>query len=173
MRELIAAADLLPQDVNAQLKTGELLLLARQFEDAKARAFKAMAVDPDNVAAQILRGNAAAGLIDSTGALEDVNEAIQIDPANAHSYASLGTIELEKGRDTEARAAFTRAVDMAPRSVQSHLALANYYLATGRTPAVEVPLLRAIEADVATSSRIARWHRCTSPPVGRRKPRRR
>ncbi len=46
IRETVAAADLLPDDVDAQLKAGQFLLLAGRYEDAKARAERALARDP-------------------------------------------------------------------------------------------------------------------------------
>src|SRR5215471_3659453 len=51
LREYVRAADVLPNSVEAQIKAGELLLAARQFEDAKTRAEKAIALDPKNVEA--------------------------------------------------------------------------------------------------------------------------
>src|SRR6186713_2672747 len=51
-REYIRAADLLPNNVDAQVKAAGMLLVARQFEDAKARAQKALAKDPKNVPAK-------------------------------------------------------------------------------------------------------------------------
>ena len=57
-REYVRAADLLPDNVDAQVKAAAMLLMARQFEDAKARAQKALAKDPKNVQAQIMLGNA-------------------------------------------------------------------------------------------------------------------
>src|SRR5215831_8548294 len=45
-REYIRAADLMPENVDAQVRAGNALLTARQFEDAKARAQKALARDP-------------------------------------------------------------------------------------------------------------------------------
>ena len=60
-REFIRAADLLPNDPQAQLRAGELLLAAQQFDDARTRAEKALAIDGSLIEAQILRANALAG----------------------------------------------------------------------------------------------------------------
>src|SRR6185436_3114437 len=57
-REYIYAADLLPDNTEAQLKAADFLLSAGQFEDAKARAASVLARDPNNVHAQIIKGNA-------------------------------------------------------------------------------------------------------------------
>src|SRR5262249_37315676 len=68
IREYVRTADLLPDDTSAQLKAGNALLIARRFDEAKARAEKVLELDAQNVPAQILRGNALAGLKDFDGA---------------------------------------------------------------------------------------------------------
>ena len=150
IRELVVAADLMPGDAAAQLKAGQLLLLAGKFEDAKTRAETVLVLDSKNVEAQILKGNAAAGLKDLNGALDDINEAIKLDPRNARAYANLGAIEMQKGRGAEAEAAFKRAVEVDSTSVVAQLALANFYWSTGRLPEAEAPLKRAVELDPTT-----------------------
>ena len=67
--EYVRAANLLPKNNDAQLKAGTLLLLAQRFNDAKARAEQALANDPKDINAQILKANALAGLKDLDGAL--------------------------------------------------------------------------------------------------------
>ena len=151
IREFVVTADLMPGDAAAQLKAGQLLLLAAKFEDAKTRAEKVLALDSRNVEAQILKGNAAAGLKDLNGALDDINEAIKIEPKNARAYANLGAIEMQKGRAAEAEAAFKRAVEVDSTSVIAQLALANFYWSVGRLPEAETPLKRAVELDPTSS----------------------
>ncbi len=58
----IRAADLMPTDIAAQIRAANYLMAARQFEDARTTALKAVALDPKNVEALILVGNASAGL---------------------------------------------------------------------------------------------------------------
>ncbi len=62
MREYVRAADLLPDDVDVQLQAGAYLLAANRAEDAKARADSVLSRQPNNVQAQVLLGNALAGL---------------------------------------------------------------------------------------------------------------
>src|SRR5437763_15757437 len=45
-REFVRAADLLPDDVSAQLKAGNILLLGDAFDDAQARANKVLTLNP-------------------------------------------------------------------------------------------------------------------------------
>src|SRR5438477_12701807 len=62
IKEYIRAADLLPGNVDAQLRAGSALIVSGRFDEAKARAEKILETDPQSVPAQILRGNALAEL---------------------------------------------------------------------------------------------------------------
>src|SRR6266700_236354 len=60
LREYVRAADLLPKDVEAQLRAGNGLLLAGQYPEAKERAVAALSLEPKNVRGLVLLGNAMA-----------------------------------------------------------------------------------------------------------------
>jgi tetratricopeptide (TPR) repeat protein len=144
VREYVRAADLLPDDVDAQLKAGEFLLLAHEYEDAGARADRVIARDPKNAKAHILKGNALAGLKNIDRALEEIDVAIKVDPEEIQAYDALGSLQLNRGRLSEAEAAFRRAIEVQPSSEVAQLALANFYWAAGRLADAEAPLKRAV-----------------------------
>ena len=73
--EYVRAADLLPKDAKLQVKAGTLLLMAGRDEDAKVRAQRALDLEPKNVDAQLLLGNASVGLKDLDGAAQRVERA--------------------------------------------------------------------------------------------------
>ncbi len=146
-REYIRAADLLPNDNEAQLKAATFLLIAGQSEDAKSRADKVLARDPKNVQAQVVRANALAGLKDLDGAISEINEAIQLDPKQASTYANLGALQLARGRQDEAEASFKKAVDTDPKNVNAQLALGNFYWSAGRPADAEASFKHASELE--------------------------
>src|SRR5687768_14327741 len=74
LAQAVRAADLMPDDVEAQIRAARLLVIARQFEDARTRAMAALAKDAKNVDALIVLGNALAGLKDLDGAIEQVEQ---------------------------------------------------------------------------------------------------
>src|SRR5947207_4012152 len=78
--EYVRAADLRPDDQRLQLQTGNFLLLAGRFEDAKSRAEKLLSVDDHNVDAQILAANALAALKNVDGAVAQIEDALRVDP---------------------------------------------------------------------------------------------
>jgi tetratricopeptide (TPR) repeat protein len=147
MREYVRATDLLPDSVEAHVKAGRFLLLARQFEDAKTHADRVIALDAKNVDAQILRGNALAGLKDFDAAMTEFQDAIALDPSQTVAYNNLGMLQLAKGNKDEAETTFKTAVTAAPSSFAARLALANFYASSGNVPEAETTLKAALQLD--------------------------
>lgn len=150
-KELMIAADLLPNDLAAQLRAGRALLVVGQFEDARGRADKVLAVEPRNADAHILRGNALAGLQDLKGALDEVQTAVEADPNKTLGYSELGVFHFAKGDRPAAEAAFKRAVAADPKSVQAKLSLGNFYWSTGRLEEAEAVIKDAVTLDPANT----------------------
>ena len=139
----------LPNDVDVQLKAGNLLLAARKPEDAVARADAALKVQPGNIDALVLRGNALAGLRSFDDALESIEQAIKLDPDRGATYTNLGLLELAKGRRQQAEAALVRAVSLSPKDPRPRLALGNFYWATDRTRDAEQQFDAALQLEPA------------------------
>jgi putative PEP-CTERM system TPR-repeat lipoprotein len=146
LAELVRAADLLPNDAEAQVKAGSLLLIAGRAEDARARADKALSVDPSKVTALVLRANALAGLTDLDGALDQIQQAIALD-SRASLQTNLGAIQAARDNQPEAEAAFRRAVDADPRYVPAHLALGQYLWISKRQAEAEAVFKDALQLD--------------------------
>ncbi len=143
-QEYIRAADLMPSDADTQVRVGEMLLVARSFEDAKNRAEKALATKPTHVSALILRANALAGLNKLEDAVSEVELAIRADPDRSESYANLGLVQLMRGDRALAESAFKKAVDTNPKSGSARLALANFYAVSGRRDEAEAQFKEAL-----------------------------
>lgn len=146
MGEFVRAADLL-KTADANLIAGQLLLVARRYEDAKTRAEMVLELDSRNVQAQLLKGAALAGLKDFVSAIKEVDDAIRLDPQNARSFVTLGALQVGSGRAAEAEAAFRKAVEVAPNLPAAQMALANFYWSSGRAAEAEAALKRAVEID--------------------------
>jgi tetratricopeptide (TPR) repeat protein len=142
--EYIRAADLLPNDLDAQMKAGGLLLNGGLFEEAKNRARAILQKDPKNPAGLMLLGNSLAGLKNVDDALDVVNRAIEIDPERAGVYSNVGVLQLAKGDHALAETAFKRAVAVSPQSVDAYVNLGNFYRAVKRYPEAEEALKRAL-----------------------------
>ena len=137
LQEYVRAADLLPDNVEVQVKAATHLLLSRQFLDAKSRADKALAKDPKNVDAFIVRANASAGLKDLPGAIKDMEDALKANAEDGRVLTNLGALQLSQGDSAEAEANFKQALQVSPNSIEARLALANFYLSTKRDAEAE------------------------------------
>ena len=146
-QEYVRAADLLPDNMDAQVQSVKFLLVAGRFEDAKTRIEKVLSRDRTNVTAQILLGNALAGLQDLDRAVSEIEEAIQIDPSRAGSYMNLAALLYARRYPTAAEQAFRKAAEIAPHDANTHLALANYFWASGRMSEAEASLIRAVHEE--------------------------
>ena len=145
--EYIRAADALPDNRNVQIKATELLLLARRYEDAKARATTVLDKNPKDVDALILRGNAMVALKDPKGALAEIEEALKVQPNESRAFVSLGDIRMRGGDAKQAEAAFRQAIEVQPSSVNAHLAFANFLWAAGRRAESEQEIKEAISRE--------------------------
>ena len=164
-RESVRAADLLIDDAAAQITAAEFLVMAGRFEDAKARAERALALQPKSVEAQLVRGHALAGLKDLDGAIADVENAISFDPNRSGTYGTLGTLHLVQGDRTQAEAAFRKAIAMDPQSARARLDLATFYWSSGELTAAEQSIRDALQiapADILTNRAAAYFYISTN-----------
>ena len=145
--EYVRAADLLPDNADAQVKAGRLLVNGGFFEEAKDRARKVLVRDPKNVDALMVLGNALAGLKSVDDAVGVIGQASQVDPERAGVYANLGVFQLAQGDLESAEATFTKALAVAPQSIEALVNLGNFYRAAGRHADAERILKQAYAID--------------------------
>jgi len=138
----VRAADLLPDDPDAQLQAAELLLGPGWFPDAAERASQVLVKQPGNVTALMILGNAKAQLRSSALALSKLEEAVRMGADYERVRVDLRPI-VSSYDDRAAELAFRRAVQLAPENLSTHIALANFLWATGRADESEEPLSRA------------------------------
>ena len=138
--EYVRAADAMPDNRNAQLKATELLLLAAQFENAKARAAALLDKDPKDVDALLLHANALAGLQDTAGAVSRIEEALKVSPESSRAFTMLGAVRVQTGQVKEAEVAFRQALTLDSASVNARLAFADFLSASGRVPEAEAAI---------------------------------
>jgi tetratricopeptide (TPR) repeat protein len=145
LRAAATAADLLPNDADAQVDAGSLLLLAGKFREAKKYAEKALAGNATDVRARVLLGNATAGLKDIDTAIKEFEEAIRLDPQQAGIYTGLAALKATSGDREAAERIFKQAITTDPKSVNARLALAQFYWSNERLPDAERVLKEAHE----------------------------
>jgi putative PEP-CTERM system TPR-repeat lipoprotein len=165
--EYVRAADLMPDHTPAQLKAATYLMLVGQYVDARSRVEEVLKKDPNNVDAQIIRGNVLAGLKDIDGAVDQIAEAIKLEPSRSQTYTNLALFKAAQGERDEARAAFEKAVQTDAKSIAAWLALANFQWSGGEIAAAEHSLKRAYDLDtghIVTNRALATFYISTLRP---------
>ena len=117
LREYVRAAELLPDDEDAQLKAAKFMLLAGSVcrcqgawrTDAGQIAEERRGAGPDRE-----RAGRSEGLRDS--AVDAFEKAAQLDPSRSTTYSELGAAQMAKGDPVAAEAAFRKAVEINPKS---------------------------------------------------------
>jgi tetratricopeptide (TPR) repeat protein len=143
-REYVRAADLLPANDDVQIKAATYLVLSGQFEDARTRIMTVIDRSPANANAQLVLGNALAGMKDLDGAVRQIEGAIKLEP-NSATYATLALVRMAQGNKELARAAYLKAVEVEPNSVNARLALASFHGSVGELVEAEASLKKALE----------------------------
>jgi tetratricopeptide (TPR) repeat protein len=139
----VQAAELLPDNEDAQLEAGAFLLFSGQFEKARTHAQKILAKNTKNIRARVLLGNATAGLKDTDAAIREFEDAIRLDPQQSEIYAGLAVLKASAGEREEAEKIFKQAIELDPKASNSRLALARFYWSTERLADTEKTLLDA------------------------------
>jgi tetratricopeptide (TPR) repeat protein len=147
LREYVRAADLLPDDHDAQRKAGTFMLLAGQYQDAQGLAQRMLQRNPNDAQAHILLANALAGMKDTEGAIAMFEKAVTLDPKRAGTYTELGSAQLASGDREAAEKAFRKAIEIDPKSATARMAFANFMWATGKLPEAEQEMRAALELD--------------------------
>ncbi len=167
-REYVRAADTMPDSIDAQLKAGALLLLSNQYAEAKTRAEAVLRLSPRHPGGLTLLGNALAGLHDTDGALERLNDAIMSDPSQGSLYSNMGVLQLVRGDRQMAEASFKKATHSMPNRAEPRVALAHFYRSQGRDAEAEQVLLEAVAIDpksVQANSNLAELYLTTGRPA--------
>ena len=124
------AADLLPEDEEAQLLAATVLLRRRGFDEVVERMKAFLARRPGHVEGSIALANAMARLTNPNSAL-----AAFVRTRDHHDYQGLiATIRdgATRWTDLDAEQTFQRAMNVAPDDVMLQLAMANFLVAAGR-----------------------------------------
>lgn len=146
-KSYVRAADMMPNDIEAQIKGASVLLLLRRFDEARQRAAVALRLDPRNIRALVLHAHSLAALRRTGQALENIREAIGLDPTRGETYAEFAVFQFATGSLEQAEGNLKKAADSDPPSTITQLALASLYWAQGRLEEAEARLKRAVDID--------------------------
>jgi tetratricopeptide (TPR) repeat protein len=159
------AAELSPEDAEAQNHLGMALMDAGRAIEAAARFQQVLRIKPDDLGACMRLGNLLADL----GRLEEAaacyQRATQIHPGMVETRYRLGTVLMALGRHAPAIASFEQAIAQQPGSAELHAQLGTALRMLGRIEAAEAQFRRALELnpDLAEAWAGIAQLRCMTP----------
>lgn len=137
--DAIRAADLLPEDLDAQLRAASTMLGGGRFSDVLGRADALLRAHPDNPSALVLKANALARLPNSIVAMERLAPVLANDTRRALVLSDL-QLNTSRSADDEAARLFQKAITLSPAIAEPHFAWPNFLWARGRLDEAESPL---------------------------------
>ena len=115
------------------------------FKRAQQYAEEVLAIEPNNLEARILLGNAFSGQNDLDKAAGEMGKVLAADPANLSAALNLGAIQLRQKNPDKAEETFKEALKKHPDSIQALLSVAAFYVAIQKPQEAEGYLKKAFD----------------------------
>jgi tetratricopeptide (TPR) repeat protein len=146
-QSLLQTVALDANNMGAQLRLGNLLLLERKFDEARAKAELVLNREPQNVLAQILLGDSIAGMIQINDSIAELRQGLEFQPRLLPSYLNLRAAG-DTGQEQQlAEEAFRKAIELDSRSIPARLSLANFLFLSQRFDEAAAGVKAALEID--------------------------
>ncbi|HZY86136.1 MAG TPA: tetratricopeptide repeat protein, partial [Gemmataceae bacterium] len=119
-----------PAPADDYLSQARLALERRDAEKALELAGKAVAADPKDARARLLRGTVHEALFKHAEAIADFDKCLQLDPTCAEAFNRRGSEQFKLGRVAESLADFDRFLKLRPEDAPGHWkrGISLYYL---------------------------------------------
>ncbi|RLC31028.1 MAG: hypothetical protein DRH37_03975, partial [Deltaproteobacteria bacterium] len=138
------AATINPDNLEAQLKTGQILLLAKKTGEAKKKAELILQKAPEDIPALILLSAAQVQEKDIDTALKTLKRAASIEPENAKIHLSMGQLYMLKKDFSNARKQYETAKKLSPTSPAPYQNLSLVYRIQGKPDQAESELKQMV-----------------------------
>ncbi len=122
---LSKAVELKPDLVEAQILSGQILLMAGKLDEAEARADLALKKEPENPEALLLAASVAATQEQPQKALELVGKVIRLDPHKTNAYLLQALIQAKQKQPEAAAATLEEGLQANPKSLELYLTRAR------------------------------------------------
>ena len=147
-----------PQNAEAFFERGLLLATRkREFGRALADFDRVLALQPDDVAALILRADASRQMGNLASAMADVDRALALEPDNPRAYFARGLLNSRRGEKRQALADYDEALRLYPTYADALVSRSAIYAGDGQVDLALVDLDAAIA--VQTDNPIAFYNR--------------
>ncbi len=145
--ELSRSVDLTPDNYPAHLDLARLLIVNRQFKEAKSQLDILNQNQPNSPDMHMAWANFYAMQDNLGAAVMETQKAIAADPSRPGSYVSLGLLQLRAKLPDQAEISFKKAAEVGPKDMTAQLALGSFYQSRNRMAEAEQQFKHAINVD--------------------------
>ena len=163
-RELARTVDLEPENYQARSELANLLIVGQDFSQAKEQTDFLLQQRPNNPFVHSLISSQLAGQGNLSGAIQELQKAIALDPARWNLYLELAMLQLNTSQPDAAEASLKKVIELNSSATQAHLLLGTFYQSRGRFAEAEQQFRTAINMDPKNPEPQARF----APLYGRR-----
>ena len=142
--ELMRTVELQPDNLQAQMDLGNILVIAGRAEDAKAKADLVLNKQPQNANAYVLLSKVYSVEGNLPKAIAQVETALKLAPDKADAWLEAGRLKALQSDLPGSEAAFKKAVELDGHSAGSSSMLALFYQQLQRYPEAEQELRLSI-----------------------------
>ncbi len=144
--ELMKTVELSPANLAARIDLGDMLLAGRATDRAEEQARAVLAINPNYADAYALLAGVAQRRGDNTGALQQIQRALQIDPSQAkyHTAEAL-LLTASPGNEVQTEAELGKAASLDSKDATPHLVLAELLVKKGDLQGAEQQYLTAVK----------------------------
>jgi tetratricopeptide (TPR) repeat protein len=144
------------RNIEAKLELGDYLLASginnpELYKQAQQMAEDVLEIEPSNVAALILLGNAYSGQDEITPSIHAYERVLSLDPDNIRAMLNLAATRFKNNEIDKAEATFKETLRKHPESIDAHLSIAAFYSSIRRAQETEKYLNAALELHPADS----------------------
>ena len=155
-QELTRTVDLAPDNYRAHTDIANLLVTVRNPDGSPMPEFLKQAKTHLDILREKLPNapetheawaNYYAAQNNLSAALQEMNQAVALDPNRSESYLLLALLQLRSNLPDQAEANFKKAADVDPKAMNAQLALGGFYQSHNRLPEAEQQFKHAIDVD--------------------------
>ena len=155
-QELTRTVDLKPDNYRAHTDLANLLITARNpdgspnadyLKQAKSHLDLLREKQPNSAETHEAWSNYYAVQNNVSGAIQEMQQAIVIDPNRSESYLVLGLLQQGAKLTDQAETSYKKAIEKDPKAMNGQLALGAFYEYCNRLPEAETQFKRAIDID--------------------------
>lgn len=146
-KELARTVELQPENYQARIELANLLILGHDFPQAQEQTDLLMQKRPNDPLVHSLVSSLLAGQGNLSGAIEEMQKAVTLDPGRWGFYLELATLQVRTNQSEAAEASLKKVIELNPAATEAHVLLGTFYQSRNRFAEAEQQFRNAMDID--------------------------